>query len=192
MPPPVPAPVPDTTTLRPATAADAAFMLRHIAFASDGLAQAAWRLHAPAGSDPQAYALSRALRQSGGFCWPNTTIADWNARPAGMRVAYTLHSVQPLDDLPAVFRPLVALENLCVGLTYISAVSVEPELRGRGIATALIAATHDRPTCLIRGDTNPAAALYRRLGYRDTARQPAVSDAHWHSPYRDWVLMQRP
>lgn len=184
--------MPEGPTLRRATPADAAFMLRHIHFASDGLARVAWRHYAPAGVDLDDYGMTRALRSEGSFCWPNTTIAEWNGQPAGMLVAYRLRGPEPLDDLPAVFRPLVALENLCAGWTYVAAVSVEPALRGRGIASTLLASVQDQPTCLIRGDTNPAAALYLRHGYGDVAREAAVSDDLWTSPYASWVLMQRP
>ena len=144
------------------------------------------------GADPVQYALSRALRDRGGFCWPNATMADLDGRTAGMLVAHPLdESVDP-EDWPDLFRPFIRLENLRIGWTYIAALAVEPWARGRGIGSALLHSLSHRPTCLIRGDTNRAATLYRRHGYADVDREAVVEGAGWSSPYRHWVLMDRP
>ena len=184
----------DGVTLRPATPQDAPFMVRLADIASDGLALATWRLYAPLGTDPYAYAEARARRDTGGFIWRSATIACWNGQPAALCIAYTLTApntpTNQLADPPAMLRPLLHLESLRIGCTYVSAIATDPAARGRGMATALLAAFRG-PLCLICGDTNPALGLYRTLGFTPAASEPASGGAGWESPYRHWLLLDR-
>ena len=67
------------------------------------------------------------------------------------------------------------------GLVELSGISVHPDARGKGLGTAIT--LHLARRALARGETpflhvfpdNPAAALYRRLGFRERTRLWAIS-----------------
>jgi len=66
------------------------------------------------------------------------------------------------------------------GLVELSGISVHPDARGKGLGTAIT--LHLARQALLRGETpflhvfpdNPAAALYRRLGFRERTRLWAI------------------
>lgn len=180
--------------LRPATPDDAALMVELVDMAGDGLPMATWALLADATGqgDARSFGISHALRDRGGFTWRNAVIAEWDGQTAGMLMCWPLPlDPKPWQDLPAVVQPIQKLENLARGRVLVNAVAVRPAFRRMGIGWMLVQTVTAR-AALIVGDGNKAArSLYERLGFVEIAREPAVGDAGWHPPYREWTLMVR-
>ena len=139
----------------------------------------------------------RAARDEGSFSWRNAWIAEADGHAAGALIAYDISSdPEPLDDLPAMFRPLQALENLVPGTRYINVLACYPEFRRMGIGRLLM--TTQEPMAgpnglsIIVADRNePAIALYLSLGFSETARLPIVKEG-WSCDSSHWVLLTRP
>jgi ribosomal protein S18 acetylase RimI-like enzyme len=81
-----------------------------------------------------------------------------------------------------MFVPLQELENLVPGTWYVNVLAVQPDLRGRGLGTRLLAPADERGRSLgksgmsvIVSDANTGARqLYERCGYREIAARPMV------------------
>lgn len=185
--------MPTDPILRPATPEDGQHMAQLVDMAGHGLPRASWAAMAPKGQDPLAFGATRARRETGGFSYRNTRMLEVAGEVAGMLIAYPLPAEpQPLDGIPPLARPLQELENLCPGALYINAVALYPAFRGRGFGLFLLRQAGQGPQALITGDDNAAAlALYRRAGFVETARRPAVGDALWQPAHADWVLLTR-
>jgi len=189
--------------IRRASRDDAAALARIIDLAGEGLPSYLWAGMAGPGQTPRDVGAERARRDTGGFSWRNADVAVIAGEVAGGVISYEIPADPvPLDGLPAMFRPLQALENRVPGSRYINAIATLPEYRGRGIGTALMreaevsGATALAPggagMSLIVTDTNVAAIrLYRALGYVERAREALVAGG-WSSAARDWVLMVKP
>ena len=180
--------------LRPATKHDAATIVNLMDMASHGMARALWATLAPRGEDPEAFALTRAQRDTGGFSWRNTRILTEDGQLAGMVMCWPLPPAPlPVADIPPLACPLVDLENLAPrGALYINALAVFPAFRRRGLGRFLLDNAGQGPQALITGsDNTPALALYRSAGFTEAARRPATGDALWQPTHPDWVLLTR-
>lgn len=179
--------------LRPATPDDGLHMAHLVDMAGHGLPRASWAAMAPEGQDALAFGAVRAQRETGGFSYRNARMLEVAGVVAGMLIAYPLPAApQPLDGIPPLAQPLQELENLCPGMLYINAIALYPKYRGRGLGLFLLQRAGQGPQALITGDDNAAAlALYRRAGFAETARRPAVGDALWQPAHADWVLLTR-
>lgn len=186
-------------TLRAATPADARDLAVLIDQAGEGIPSWLWRGQAGPGEDPFDFGAARAARAEGGFSYRNAWVAEVDARVAGMLLGYPQpdpYETGPLDELPPVLRPLIELESLSPGSWYVNAVAVQPAHRGLGIGSdllALAAGQARRSGCrqlsiIVAGDNTGAAALYRRLGYAESARRPLVPWPGTHFG-GDWILM---
>lgn len=142
-------------TLRPADAADAAFLLRML------VAAVAWRPGTVAPSADDVLAAPELAHYVAG--WPRTddlgVVADVEGRPVG--AAWLRHF--PADD-PGYGFVDPAVPELSVG--------VEPDWRGRGVGTRLIeallhaaGAAGVTAVSLSVEPQNPALRLYERLGF---------------------------
>jgi len=186
-------------TVRDAARTDCAKLAQLINFAGEGLPLYLWRQMAGAGEDPWEIGRQRAARDSGGFSYRNSIVAEVDGKIAGALVGYPVadepEAVDPANT-PAMFVPLTELENLAAGTWYINAVATFPEARGRGVGSELMRWAERRAVelglrgvSLIVSDANQGAQrLYERLGYAATASRPMVKDG-WQNGGENWVLM---
>ena len=186
-------------TIRDARRSDCAALAQLINVAGEGLPLYLWRQMTGAGEDPWAIGRERAARDSGGFSYRNSVVAEVDGSIAGALVGYPVAAGSaPVDpaNMPPMFAPLLELENLAAGTWYVNAVATFPEARGLGIGSQLMDWARNRAstlglrgTSLIVSDANRGACrLYVRLGYEEIARRPMVKE-QWRNAGDDWVLM---
>jgi ribosomal protein S18 acetylase RimI-like enzyme len=187
--------------IREARKLDSAVLAELINLAGEGLPLYLWRQMAGAGEDPWAIGRERAARDSGGFSYRNSVVAEVDGSIAGALVGYPVAAGSaPVDpaSIPPMFAPLLELENLAAGTWYVNAVATFPEARGLGIGSQLMEWAQNRAstlglrgTSLIVSDANRGACrLYVRLGYVEIARRPMVKE-QWRNAGDDWVLMTK-
>jgi len=185
--------------IRDAARNDSAELTQLINFAGEGLPLYLWRRMAGAGEDPWEIGRERAARDSGGFSYRNSIVAEVDGKIAGALVGYPVaDQPEPVDpaNTPPMFVPLIELENLAAGTWYVNAVAAFPEARGLGVGSELMrwaerraAELGLRGVSLIVSDANQGARrLYERLGYAETASRPMVSE-QWQNDGQNWVLM---
>jgi ribosomal protein S18 acetylase RimI-like enzyme len=184
--------------LRPARRGDAEDLARLAELASEGMTSHVWSGMAGPGEDPMAIGARRAARDEGAFSWRNAVLAELGGRVAGGLVCYRIgEAPAPLDGLPAMFRPLQALENRAPGTEYVHILATLPAFRRQGVATRLLGeaarrGAGSRGLSLVVADGNlPARRLYAALGFAEAAREPMVKEG-WRNPGRQWLLMLRP
>ena len=188
-------------TIRQARNVDAAALAELINLAGEGLPLYLWRQMAGAGEDPWEIGRERAARDSGGFSYRNSVVAEVDGNIAGALLGYPVAAEpEPVDpaSIPPMFVPLLELENLAAGTWYINAVATFPDTRGLGIGSRLMDWAEDRAnelglhgTSLIVSDANRGARrLYERLGYEEVARRPMVKE-QWRNAGDNWVLMTK-
>ena len=186
-------------TVRDAVRTDCAELAQLINLAGEGLPLYLWQQMAGPGEDPWQIGRERAARDSGGFSYRNSIIAEVAGKIAGALVGHPVaDEPEPVDpaSTPPMFVPLVELENLAAGTLYVNAVAAFPEARGLGLGSELMrwaerraAELGLRGVSLIVSDANHGARrLYERLGYAETASRPMVRDG-WQSGGENWVLM---
>ena len=185
--------------IREARKVDSAVLAQLINVAGEGLPLYLWRRMAGAGEDPWEIGRERAARDSGGFSYRNSVVAEVDGSIAGALVGYPV-AAEPqaveTENLPPMFVPLLELENLAAGTWYVNAVATFPGGRGLGIGSQLMewaqnkaSALGLRGTSLIVSDANRGARrLYERLGYEEVARRPMVKE-QWQNAGDNWVLM---
>ena len=185
--------------IRDARKRDRAELAQLINLAGEGLPLYLWRQMARAGEDPWEIGQERAARNSGGFSYRNSVVAEVDGSIAGALVGYPVAAdPEPVDpsSVPPMFAPLLELESLAAGTWYVNAVATFPDARGLGVGSRLMEwAEHRadvlglRGTSLIVSDANRGARrLYERLGYEDVARRPMVKE-QWQNAGDNWVLM---
>ena len=185
--------------IRDARKDDCAELAQLINVAGEGLPLFLWRQMAGAGEDPWEIGRERAARNSGGFSYRNSVVAEVGGSIAGALVGYPVaaepESIDPAST-PPLFVPLLELENLAAGTWYVNAVATFPDARGLGIGSQLMEwAEHTastlglRATSLIVSDANLGARrLYERLGYEEAARRTMAKE-QWQNAGDNWVLM---
>ncbi|MFO1141926.1 MAG: GNAT family N-acetyltransferase [Amaricoccus sp.] len=190
--------MPPELALRQACRGDATDLARLALFASGGLAGHLWARAAAPGEDAFAVGVARAGRDDANFSWRNSVMAEIDGVVAGALVTYRIaRSAEPLDDLPPIVRPLVALERRVPDTQYVNILATFPAFRRRGVATALLAEARRRSAgarglSLIVADGNvDARRLYAASGFVEAARAAMVKE-DWESPSREWVLMLAP
>jgi ribosomal protein S18 acetylase RimI-like enzyme len=185
--------------IRNATGSDCAELAELINFAGEGLPLYLWQQTAAPGEDPWKIGRERAARETGSFSYRNAVVAETGGKIAGALIGYPV-AEEPaaidVDSTPAMFVPLLELENLAAGTWYVNAVAAFPDTRGLGVGSKLMTWAERNATelglrgiSLIVSDANPGARkLYERLGYAELARRPMVKE-QWHNDGRNWVLM---
>jgi len=188
-------------TIREAHKSDAAELAKLIDYAGEGLPFYLWRQMAAPGEDPWEIGRQRAARDTGGFSYRNSVVAEVDGKVVGALVGYPVadepEAIDP-DSTPPMFVPLRELENLAPGTWYVNSVAVFPEARGLGLGSALMRCAERtasdlglRGISLIVSDANDSARrLYERLGYRETGSRPMVKE-QWQNAGENWVLMIR-
>lgn len=187
---------PPEATLRPATPADAADLVRLVELASEGLASWAWAQMAAPGEDPVAVGLRRVARDEGSFSWRNAVMAEFDGTVAGGLVTYRIPD-EPgaIDTLPPAFRPLQALENRAPGTQYVNVLATYAAFRRQGVATRLLAeaerlAAGGDLSLIVAGENATARRLYEAFGFAEVARETAIAGAEVGPG--GWVLMIKP
>lgn len=187
--------------VRPASPEDAPALAELINFAGEGLPLYLWERMAEPGESAWDVGQRRARREEGSFSYRNAVVAEQAGRVAGALVAYRLaDEPEPIDpdEVPAMFVPLLELENLAPGTWYVNVLAVYPEFRGRGIGSRLLEVASDQARkagcpgeSIIVSDANEGACrLYERCGYRHVAARAMVKD-DWENPGRNWLLLAK-
>jgi len=187
--------------IRPARVDDARKLADLMNIAGEGIPAYLWERMADAGEDVLAFGARRISRTEGGFSYTNAWVAEVDGAVAGMLLGYRLpdpYETGPLDQLPAVVRPLVELEALVPGAWYINAVATCTEYRGRGIGRELMAwADQCADSCgavnltlIVAEENTGARKLYEKLGYRVVAKRAIVPFPG--CPHTgDWMLLEK-
>ncbi len=130
----------------------------------------------------------------------NWHIAEIAGRTAGALNGYVL---PPCDDLapvpgPPLLHPLNELKAVAAGTWYISAASVFPEFRNRGVGEAILAKAErvaaqnglSRVTLMVGSFNDGAQRLYRRCGFAEWERR-RFNPFPGSDPEGDWILMRK-
>lgn len=181
---------------------DAPVLAEFINFAGEGLPLYLWTKMARPGETPWDVGRMRARREEGGFSYRNALVMECGGEVVAGLVGYLLPDrpeapeAPDYDTLPAMFVPAQELENLAPGTWYLNALATCPEFRGRGYGARLLALAERlakdqgaKGVSIIVSDANSGARrLYRRCGYRETAKRPMVKE-EWENPGEDWLLL---
>lgn len=184
-----------------ATKADAPALARLVVMAGHGMPLLVWEDMREAGEDAWDVGTRRAAREEGDFSYRKAHVIRQQGAVIAALVGYPLAkpvSEADLATLPAMFRPLVELENRAVPSWYVNVLATVPEARGQGAARALLADAESRARGLgqrrmsiITSNDNPALQLYEGVGYAQTARLPVIRD-RWETASSDWILLIKP
>ncbi len=183
---------------RRAETGDAEHLARFINIAGEGLPYYLWQKMAEPGEDAWSVGRRRACREEGGFSYRNAHLALLGDDAAACLIGYPLDPVPEEigGGVPAMFVPLMELENLARGSWYINVLATYPEFRGRGLGSRLLDIATDEADrhrnsglSLIVSDANDGAIrLYERRGFRRLAARPMVRE-NWDNPGQNWLLM---
>lgn len=105
-------------TIRKAEVEDAPKLAELMNLAGDGIPAFLWESMAAPDEDVMSFGARRVARTDGGFSYTNTDVAVCDGAIAGMLLGYRLpdpYHAGPLDEIPSIVRPLVALESLVPG-----------------------------------------------------------------------------
>ncbi|MBT5263753.1 MAG: GNAT family N-acetyltransferase [Rhodospirillaceae bacterium] len=185
--------------LRPANKNDAHALAELINYAGDGLPLHLWERMVEPGEGPWDVGRRRAQRDEGSFSYRNATVATIGDKVVACMIGSPLgDKAIPIDleDTPAMFVPLMELENKAAGTWYLNVLATYPEHRGNGIGVRFLAEalrsadrTGRNGVSIVVSDANHAARrLYEREGYREACARPMVKD-DWDNPGKNWVLL---
>lgn len=189
------------TTIRKARREDAPTLAELMNLAGEGIPAYLWERMADPGEDGMTFGARRVAGTESGFSYTNVHVAVCDGTIAGMLLGYRLddpYETGPMDEIPAVVRPLVELEALVPGSWYVNAVATDSACRGQGVgcklmekAEQLANVCHSKTLSLIVAEQNAVARqLYEKLGYQAHARRPIVPFPG--CPHGgDWLLMKK-
>lgn len=190
----------DKVAIRPARVEDAPVLARLVNYAGEGLPLYLWDKMAAEGKGPWEVGEQRAAREEGSFSYRNATIIEVDGNAAGALIGYAIpDDPEPVPhDLPAMFVPLLELENLAPGTWYVNVLAVLPDFRNYGLGARLLVRADETGLQLGMGgmsvivaDNNTGARrLYQRHGYTETARRPMVKE-DWQSNGSEWILLTK-
>ncbi|MGD1877870.1 MAG: GNAT family N-acetyltransferase [Kiloniellaceae bacterium] len=183
---------------RRATPADAAVLAELVNHAGEGLPLYLWDKIKEPGETAWDVGRRRAARDEGSFSYRNAVIVERDGQAAGSLIGYGIAAdPAPLpDDLPAMFRPLLELENLAPDTWYVNVLAVLPAFRGLGLGSQLLALAETigraegkaGMSIIVSAANDGARRLYERQGYRFVAERPMVKEG-WQNPGENWVLL---
>lgn len=186
---------------RQATIEDAAMLAELVNYAGEGMPLYLWGKMAGPGEDAWQIGRRRAAREEGSFSYRNAMVIEHEGACAGCLIGYRIADVpEPIAvDMPPMFVPLQELENLAPGTWYVNVLAVQPQYRGRGLGTQLLAladAVADRQgsrglSVIVAGANSGARRLYKRCGYSEQATRPIVKEG-WETKSAHWVLLTKP
>lgn len=191
--------------MRPATPDDAAILSEIINHAGEGLPVYLWTQMAAPGQSPWDVGRARAQRETGSFSYRNAIVAEHDGRAVGSLIGYGIGvAPEPLTaDTPAMFVPLLELENLAAGTWYVNVLAVLPGFRNLGIGAVLLHRADEigrecgkrGMSIIVTSDNGGARRLYERHGYRETAKRTMMKE-NWVKDDRandgkEWVLLEK-
>lgn len=189
-----------TSPFRPATKADARLLAELVNEAAHGLTFYWWSKFAQPGETPWDVGQRRTVQEDSDFSYRNATIIEQDGAGAGCLIGYVIpDTANPITPYtPALFRPLLELENLALGTWYINVLAVLPGFRDMGLGTKLLqkaeeiaAQRRKQGLSLIVSDANPGARrLYERSGYRNCEARPMIKEG-WVNEGQYWILMKK-
>lgn len=186
---PLPAP------FRPAVPGDAPEVARLKNMAGRGLPLHIWTNLAP--GDPWAHG---AIGQEKAIAAGQVTVAGETGAVRGLLLGYRVpEKPLRLEDLPPLYRPVVALRSEARGSWYIDAVAAMPEARGQGLGHRMLALAEDyargvglsEMSLIVADDNHDARRLYLSVGYH-AAKEIGFDPLDWDGGTRGWVLMRKP
>ena len=174
---------------------DAPALARLVNMAGHGMPLHLWTRIAGTDGDPWEIG---AERQRAKVADGQVVVADEGSGAVASLTGYVASHEEIDPDTPALFVPLIELENEVPGSWYVNVLATLPEARGRGLGSGLMKLAEriarsegcDRMSLITAGDNTDALRLYRRQGYREIARRDCVRDG-WETDQEDWVLMVR-
>lgn len=182
----------------PARIEDAPALARLVVMAGHGMPLIVWETMREPGEDVWDVGARRAAREEGQFSYRKTRVIREEGQVISALAGYPLQdmvSEADLDSMPALFRPLVELENEAVPSWYVNILATFPEARGQGAARRLLTDAEDQAKVLghsrmsiITSDDNPALRLYENVGYRQLTRLPVVREG-WETNSKEWILL---
>jgi ribosomal protein S18 acetylase RimI-like enzyme len=186
--------------LRRGAIEDAPVLAELVNHAGEGMPLYLWGKMAGPGETAWEVGRRRAAREEGSFSYRNAIIIEHDGACAGCLIGYEIPEAPvPIGaDMPAMFVPLQELENLAPATWYVNVLAVQPQFRGLGLGTRLLAfadetgrALGKRGMSVITSDTNLGARrLYERCGYRAAATRPMVKE-DWQSEASSWILLTK-
>lgn len=186
--------------IRAARKEDAKVLAELVHYASEGMALYLWENMTESGQTGWDVGYFRAARETGSFSYRNAMLIEHDSSVAGCLIGYSIaKEPQEIDpETPAMFRPLMELENLALDTWYVNVLAVLPPSRGLGLGTQLLDLadrTGRQHGCsgmsIIVADRNEGARrLYERHGYRDRATRPIVKDG-WVTDNDNWILLTK-
>lgn len=186
--------------LRSGVLSDAARLAELVNYAGEGMPLYLWASMAGEGETAWEVGVARASRETGGFSYRNATVADRDGEPVAALIGYEIDAEpEPVpDDIPAMFRPLLELENLAPDTWYVNVLATVPSVRGQGIGGQLLdeadrlgRSAGRRGMSVIVANTNVGARrLYERHGYAERASRAMVKEG-WAHDATHWVLLTK-
>ncbi len=183
--------------IRPALAADAPALARHIRMAEIEMVH---HFTGTTEEEPSVRVLVGFVMNPtpNRYSLENTLVAEEDGRAAGSIIAFPADRQSDLDTvlLDALNGRGYGLKKLYFegepGTWYLSTMGVDPDFRGRGFGTALMGAATDRgrelgfarASLLVSKAKEKARKMYERLGYR-IAGDVAIADVEYHRMIKD-------
>jgi ribosomal protein S18 acetylase RimI-like enzyme len=185
---------------RHAVQADAPALAELVNIAGDGFPLHVWKGMAQPGETAWDVGRRRAAGDfvHGGSSYRNAVVVDEGAGAVAALVSYPLRDVPvPIGtDVPAIFVPMLELENEACCTWYINVLAAYAEHRNRGHGSRLLSIAEMlmrdgglAGMSLIASDASLAALrLYERFGYRQLASRQMVK-GDWQNPGTTWRLL---
>lgn len=172
--------------LRPATKSDCRRIAELYRISSDGVADYIWTKLATPAEDILDVGRRRYEREGIPFSYQNCRMVEDRGRIVGMLVAFPMKVDPEYVETDPVLKPYSVLEE--DESYYVCGMAVEPDYRGRGIGTQLLAAAEHSCRALGLGklslivfeQNTGAKRLYERSGYVEKLRHPVVAHSLIH------------
>jgi ribosomal protein S18 acetylase RimI-like enzyme len=190
----------EESKFRPARPSDAVHLVALNDIASRGLLIWVWGKFAAIGQSAIEVGRNRIRhRKDLPSHYSKWTVAEDGVEVVGAFAGYLLP--QPYDpgdvgELPALYAPMLELESLVAGYWHLTALSVYPEFRGKGLGAALLRRAQTeaqnrgatRIALMVSSKNENALRLYQRNGFEEFARRPYLPfPGSFDSG--DWILM---
>jgi ribosomal protein S18 acetylase RimI-like enzyme len=187
---------------RPPRITDAASLAVLVDIAGEGMPASMWRTMTAPGQSLLELGRERARRDTGGFSYRNTMVAEIGGEVVACLVGYRLddpYDLSGLDEMPELVRALVLLEAKAPGSWYINVLAAFPEVQCQGLGRQLLDIAERKGRAMgapavsvIVGTWNEGAGrLYARAGFDRLASEPAILPPGF-ARKGDWVLMVKP
>jgi ribosomal protein S18 acetylase RimI-like enzyme len=147
---------------------------------SDGVSEYVWTKLAAPGEDLLDVGRRRYEREDTPFSYRNCKLVEHDGCVIGMLVAFPMVVDPDYRELDPVLAPYSVLEE--DQSYYLCGMAVEPEWRGRGIGTRLLAEAEadcrrhglGKLSLVVFEQNAGAKRLYERAGFREARREPVV------------------